>query len=342
METTKDDIDRIILELRQNGSEERSHGVLKLRGVDLSGRDLSRLDLSGADLSGANLSGADLSLCNLEGAVLLRANLKGALLLKANLRNSELTGADLTGANLEEADAAHAGMGMAVLKNAVFFNANLEWGTLTKADVEGADFRAAVLKNARIREASLVRADLTNADMRSADLSLSDVDGAVFNNANLQESRLRLVRNFETASWIGVDVRNINFAGAYRLRRFISDQNYLKEFKESGSFARIVYFFWWLTSDCGRSMMRWFLWIGVQVLVFAFLYSKVGVDYGMYPTFLSPIYYSVVTLTTLGYGDVVPSTVWGQVVAMLEVTTGYLMLGGLISILSTKMTRRAD
>jgi len=68
----------------------------------------------------------------------------------------------------------------------------------------------------------------------------------------------------------------------------------------------------------------------------------VGVDYGPHPTSLSNLYLSVVTLTTLGFGDVIPETVWGQVVVMIEVITGYIMLGGLLSILSNKMARRAD
>ena len=68
----------------------------------------------------------------------------------------------------------------------------------------------------------------------------------------------------------------------------------------------------------------------------------VGVDYGKHPTYLSPLYYSVVTLTTLGYGDVVPASASGQLVAMIEVITGYIMLGGLLSIFSIKMARRGD
>jgi voltage-gated potassium channel Kch len=50
----------------------------------------------------------------------------------------------------------------------------------------------------------------------------------------------------------------------------------------------------------------------------------------------------VVTLTTLGYGDVIPASAGGQVIAMVEVVTGYVMLGGLLSILSNKMARRGD
>ena len=48
------------------------------------------------------------------------------------------------------------------------------------------------------------------------------------------------------------------------------------------------------------------------------------------------------TLTTLGYGDAVPASTAGQIIAMIEVLVGYLSLGGLISIFANKMARRAE
>ena len=59
-----------------------------LRGLDLSGYNLSRADLGGADLRGTNFSGANLS----------RARLEGANLFKAFLDGADLSGAFLYGA----------------------------------------------------------------------------------------------------------------------------------------------------------------------------------------------------------------------------------------------------
>ncbi len=310
---------------------------LDLKGVYLAGEDLSGINLSGTDLSGADLTGA-----NLSGANLFKAILKKTILLKANLKNAELSCADLTEAILEEIDAAQIGLGMACLKGAHLFRANLEGGTLSMANFEGADLRNANLHNSRIREAKLIGADLTNADLRAADMSLSSVNGSSFNNADMRGARLRLVNGFESANWIGVDTRDINFAGAYRLHRFIMDQNFIKEFREASRLSGILYYIWWITSDCGRSMLRWCLWIAIEVFFFAWLYTLVGIDYGDHPTILSPLYFSVTTLTTLGYGDVTPASLAAQVVTMTEVITGYIMLGGLLSIFSNIIARRAD
>ena len=76
-------------------------------------------------------------------------------------------------------------------------------------------------------------------------------------------------------------------------------------------------------------------------LLFGGAYLVLDIDYGEHRTALSPFYYSFVTLTTLGYGDVVPASATAQVVATLEVLLGYVGLGGLLSILANKMARRA-
>jgi hypothetical protein len=56
---------------------------------------------------------------------------------------------------------------------------------------------------------------------------------------------------------------------------------------------------------------------------------------------LSLIYYSIVTFTTLGFGDIYPKPCWLQFWVALEVILGYIMLGGLISILANKLARRS-
>lgn len=65
-------------------------------------------------------------------------------------------------------------------------------------------------------------------------------------------------------------------------------------------------------------------------------------DFGAHQTLLSPLYFSVVTLTTLGYGDVLPVSIAAQIACMVQVVIGYVMLGGALSIFTTKMARRAS
>ncbi|HEY5672142.1 MAG TPA: pentapeptide repeat-containing protein [Malonomonas sp.] len=298
---------------------------------------LREQDLRGASLNGADLRDLDLSGCDLAGAQLFRADLRGA-----NLQGAELAAANLEGAILDEVKAQRAGFGQANLRGASLFLADLQEATLTQANLQGTNLNCVNLGHARLREADLSGADLSEADLRYADLSLSNVHKTNFSNADLRHARLRMMRQFKNALWVGVDIRDINFAGAYLMRQEIIDQNFIKEFRSYNWLSQVLYYPWMLTCDCGRSMFRWCCCIGVMLLVFAYLYTLVEIDYGAYETALSPLYFSVVTMTTLGFGDVMPKTVGAQLVTMLEVSTGYIMLGGLLSIFSNKLARRGD
>jgi len=299
-------------------------------------------DLRGADFSGANLSHLDLSGRDLSGIQLFNADLRGTNLQDANLEGAELSTANLESAILDGANCRQAGLGRANLSHASLFRTNLEGATLTQANLEHANLSCANLKHSRLREANLIFTDLTETDLQYAELSLADIRNANFSNADLRHARLRMMRHFKSSNWIGVDIRDVNFSGAYLMRREIIDQNFIKEFRSSGWLSKMLYYPWLWTCDCGRSMFRWCCCIGGLLLIFTYLYSLVGIDYGSYPTSLSPLYFSVVTLTTLGFGDVAPNSISGQIVVMLEVSSGYMMLGGLLSIFSNKLARRGD
>lgn len=331
--------DSVLKTLRLNcrkGSQTRL-GEFDLRGISLDGEDLSDLDLSGYDLSDSDLRGSDVS-----GAVFTRCRLVGANLSSANLTGCEFLGADLTGADLDGCRADRAGFGVANLTRANFFNAKLAGATFTKANLEEADFGGANLTGSRMLEANLKGVNFTKANLTEVDFESSDLQGADFTNADLRGSRLHYVTHFDQANWIGVDINDVHFCGAYLVRRFIMDENYLQEFRNQGKFYEILYHVWRLTSDCGRSVVRWALVTLAIIALFAVGYGLVSVNYGEYPTFFSPVYFSIVTLTTLGYGDAVPVSVPAQLLAVAEALMGYVMLGGLLSIFANKMARRAD
>ena len=311
--------------------------TLDLRGICLTGEDLSGLDLSRYDLSGANLSGTDLT-----DSVLSWTQLCGAKLCQAKLDGCEFLGSNMSNADLSESFGKRAGFGACDLSGALFIRANLTESTMSDARLCGADLRAAKLRKTSLRNADLTAAHFTRADLKESDLKNSEVRGAVFDLSSLRRARLLGIRNYNRASWVGTDIRQVDYRGAYLVRRFILDENYLYEFKTRSTYHLFLYKLWWVTSDCGRSALRWSLWVLFISFLFAGLYSFVEIDYGSNRTVVSNFYFSIVTLTTLGYGDLYPVSVGAQLLAALEALCGYVGLGGLLSILSNKMARRAD
>ena len=309
---------------------------------DLRGAHLAGMDLSGRDLCGRDLTGADLSECDLSGAELRGTCLEQATLFRCNLEGADLLAAKLRGADLTECKARQAGFGQAHLDDVRAFGANFQGATLSNATLSNADLRSVELQGARMRGADLSRVDLSGADLRDADLTEACALETIFDGADVRSATVTRIMHYQTASFIGADIRNVDFCRAYAMRRFIMDQNYLHEFRTRNRSCQVLYWLWWITSDCGRSFVRWGLCTLVVAVVFAGLYTQVAVDYGDHETALSPLYYSIVTLTTLGYGDVLPTSDAAQALVMIQVVIGYVMLGGMLSMFSNKMARRAE
>ncbi len=320
---------------------------------DLRGNKFTDADLSGLDLTGCDFSGCEMSRCNLTGARCPSANFDGATLYKARLEGAEFLGSTFIEANLSECKAARAGFGMTDFSSTNCFNAKLEDATFVDARIRKADFRAAKMARVRLLEADLEGTDFSQADLTDVDLRETNIDRASFKTATMRGAQLREIKNYMRAEWIGADIRDIDFTGAYLVRQHIIDENYLYEFKHQNKVSKYVYFIWKWTSDCGRSLTRWGLFLSLNVLLFAFIYwglDKWGAPGGggshlkgidtLGGDFIPYLYYSVVTFTTLGYGDVSPVTTAGQIVLIVHIAIGYLGLGALLSILATKFASR--
>ncbi len=330
---------RMIARLRTECTKDNPNRPLNLdlRGIYLVNEDLTNLDMSGYDLSYANLNSSDLSKTVFSYATFHRTSLE-----QSTLNKCEFLGSDLSHAVLNECSAKRCGFGGTDLSYASIISANLSGATFSRSKLVNADLRASNFTKARLTEADLSGAIFTRAIMLESDFKHSNVDGTDFENADMRNCRLLGIKNFKTAKWIGADIRGLDLRGAYLVRRYIADENYLFEFRSVSRLNRVIYTIWLVTSDCGRSLLRWFLFMLSVTLIFSTIYSLVNIDYGDYVTPFSPIYFSFVTLTTLGYGDALPASLTAQIFVTLQAITGYMGLGGLLSILGNKMARRAE
>lgn len=304
---------------------------------DFVGADLRGVDLSACDLRGVDFTGADL-----RDARLIDADMRGAILHGAQLDGAEMARADLRRAVLDHAQCAQVGFGEAKLVGASCFEACFDNASFVGADLRAADLRQTSCSHARFRRARMEGGDFAGADFSHADLVETEVEGACFKQVDFRRARMRHLGGFEHAVFIEADIRDVDFSHAYLLRRFIMDQNYLAELRTRSRWGAVVYWLWWITSDCGRSLARLGVWIAAVTCAFGFAYGFFPIHYGDPETWLSPYYFSLVTLTTLGYGDVLPASVGAQALVMMEVVVGYMMLGGMISIFANKMARRAE
>jgi len=329
-------------------------------GVDLSRANLAGTDfrlthMKGAVLFGANLEGADLSRAHLEGAVLTEANLKGAFLWKAHFEGTDFYQAHLEKVDLSKAHLEGTNLESAILNGANLTDAHLEGAYLAKTHFKGAKFVAASLGELK-------------ADTFDSNCGLSEIERAKLMQYNQKtyfadneflpqwrdyfKGKL-IIFKWDYTNFAGVEIDNANTTHAPDLHRYIKDQNYVYYYKKT---QPLFFKLWKISSDCGHSFLLWAFWSLVICFVFGLAYSIMpapdwmpGFIQNILPevridsvqSWLSYYYFSMVTFSSLGFGDVTPLNKASLVWIMAEVTMGYIMLAGLIAIFINKLARKS-
>jgi len=301
--------------------------------------DLTDLTLDGIFLSMVNCNNVNLTMTTLRGAYLADGDFSSANMTKVDLGQAELRDAIFVKANLTEANLS----GAKIVPGANFNAANL-----TSANCQGID-----LQDADLRETNLTLANLSDVNLTRADLRGAKLWGATLDGAKLAESRLDDA-NLTHVSW---DIRRMS--GRYRgirgldscygnalFKRAAADQDYLDTLKHSVRFSlwgSLLFWIWGLL-DYGRSLWR-------VTLIAAAIGASYGAIYSHWPYLIdytqsvsskfTPYYFSIVTFTTLGFGDVKPASDTGEILVCSEVILGYATLGVLLSVLVEKLARRS-
>jgi uncharacterized protein YjbI with pentapeptide repeats len=306
---------------------------------DLSGVDLSEDDASGYNFSETNLCEADLYQADLKGTNLKLADLRGADLSAAKLIGADLYKCDFTGAFLTEADLSGAYAG-----SACFCGTDLRGASFVGANLTEADFRDANLMSARFRDADLTRGDLTGSDLRHTDFADALLVEMRYGNSRTMRGKYFGIRGLESTSGNALFVRDA------------TDQDYLDTLEHRiagmpsgfGRFVKKKFFGAWGLIDFGRSLVAPAIYAAGLILLFGVVFAlDMSLDWGLFDyegtarSWLTPFYFSVVTYTTLGYGDVTPTNLMGEILVVVEVLLGYTTLGLILSILANKVARRS-
>ena len=164
-------------------------------------------------------------------------------------------------------------------------------------------------------------------------------------------------RRSEKPTEFYLDSEDINEVSNPFFKRYVADQQFIRAFQERNPFWAQV---WRYSSDYGRSLALWAFWSLLIALSFSFVYMPAPAwfpewlgetmphfyqvtvtEANGHLTFWKSFYFSIVTFTTLGFGDVVASNTSARILVTLEVIFGYIMLGGLISIFANKLASRS-
>jgi uncharacterized protein YjbI with pentapeptide repeats len=336
--------------------------VATLSGAALVGADLTEATLVGADLDDALLSGTTLVDASLPGSNLVDADLAGANLANADFREATLTGATLEGArldgtSLEETD----------LRGATLIDAELDGVSLREADLTDATLRGTTLNRVKLENtvfdgidldartefgqvsgwerdadetatAALDRVERLPGPLRSLGRPYTDDDP--LERAEIQYRTIqRLYREQDLREEIGLAVQEQHA----RRKRALADRRLF-------DWLKLAVYRWAL----GYGLKPWNV-LATSLLVIATaagLFPVWGlavtkdsaaidqVSYLQAPTaplaeIGTSLYFSIVTFTTLGYGDVQPMG-FGEMIAVSEALLGALLTAFLVYVLGRR------
>ncbi len=167
----------------------------------------------------------------------------------------------------------------------------------------------------------------------------------------------RFTKNSKNPTEFYLDSQHVDEVANPFFKRYVADQQFIRAFNKANPMLAHL---WRWSSDYGRNLGLWAFWSLFIAFLFAIAYlpypswmpewmqdwspqfhQATGQYSGEPLTFWNSFYFSVVTFTTLGFGDVVADNATARLLVTLEVIFGYLMLGGLISIFANKLASRS-
>ena len=346
-------------------------------GWDWSEADLAGWNLKGLTLSNfrkrANFKRVNFKKANLESAKLIGANMEDTDLEDAISAGVELVGANLQNANFERANLKHANLLVANLQGANLWEVELQGSDLREANLHGADLLGSFLQGVKLigadlQGAKLKSADLGNANLEQADLRDSEFDeGTDLRNANLFQCRFdnSTLRNaVNQLDKIVIQEKDKNYSEAKDV--YLILKNYFRQERMYDLSGEYYYREKLMETKCFRKDKEWLKLIGNHILhkitgfgerpqwvllwwafviflwgFFYWIFNGIMVDSNICynPTPLEALYFSGVTFTTLGFGDIAPKPGIFQLFALLEALLGAIFMAMFIFVFARKMIR---
>jgi uncharacterized protein YjbI with pentapeptide repeats len=313
--------------------------------ADLSGSKLHRTDFGGSNLSGVDFRGADIHETHFGGTELIGANFYdldvrsagfgGATMEEIILESSEMQGLDLSNRDLSGAN----------LKNANLTDTNLR-GT----DLQGADLEGAVVENTDLREADLTDAKTYQTYFHNIRLNRETIlsDPCVYDKNNEYQKAIRVYREYQQI------LKNNSLPDSARRFRVLEkhtkkDQCTSFWTKKGKQISSAIWLY-------GESWKRVLATTVLVISSYSIFYTYLGIGRAerlpdsltifemnigipdLIETFLTGLYFSILTFSTMGYGDLQPSGFIMKFLAGSEALLGGLLLAALVFVLGRRAT----
>jgi hypothetical protein len=346
--------------------QEASLFMAQLQGADLYCAKFQKAYCVAAYLQGAKLKSANFQGANFAGADFKEAKFDSANLQGASLYNARLQGTDLHNANFRDADLSRIKYTTSVRLPDALKNLLIKLLGWRKFDDHLYDL-AAIFNLIFIPIAYCCILAVVPCQWMKIFLPFLPVVvplillNSLYQNLLTDSEKAEILKDLPPSRkqrfmerliaptlWRGAMVESIGSCDPLVLK-YIKDQSWLEaklEESKKSWWSRLWMFLWGISSGYGSNIWLWMFWSLFIALSYGATYwlagdnlVKIVVNLPGDPGWFKYFYFSIVTFTTLGFGDVLPVSGLGEFIVATEVIAGYMMLGGLISIFTNKLAR---
>ncbi|HAR9949057.1 TPA: ion transporter [Salmonella enterica subsp. enterica serovar Typhimurium] len=133
--------------------------------------------------------------------------------------------------------------------------------------------------------------------------------------------------------WLWPEI-SLNYMFAWRAMRAIRVLRILKLLR----FMPSLRVFWSAIISARHQLILFYSFIAIVMIIFgALMYLIEGPKYG-FTTLNASVYWAIVTVTTVGYGDITPHTPLGRIVASVLILIGYSVIAIPTGLITTHMS----
>ncbi len=275
----------------------------------------------------------------------------GQSLVGYSLKNADLTELNLVNHNSKEGyDLSHADLYHAKLCGAHLFHLNLHGASLMKADLRNANLHCANLEDCNLLGVKLTNARIENVTWGEQLLQEKNADKACREGnheemLDLLEQAEEIYRNLRKEA----EIQGLfETSGYFFYKEMVMRRYQLPRLSFQRIVSQVVDWFCGYGERPLNVVLFSLLLIGINAVLYFFLgiqsnaqVVQINLSATLYTNlinFLECLYFSVVTFTTLGYGDLVPIGA-SRPLAALEAFTGNFTIALFVVVFVKKMTR---
>jgi hypothetical protein len=251
--------------------------------------------------------------------------------------------------------------------NTYFFNANFEGANFKKVEFDNCDLPNCNFRNSFLNDVSFKETRFCGSDISGASVAFTHFDDYAVEDKliykpisysyilmylmaivlykigiSVKESWLP---NNHTKFFGGRGAKDLTLATNKEFRSYLNWYDYtlttLQTLDKISLLEKITRVSQLVFTKGWTSLSVLFLWALIINIIFSFIYINLSSQLrGFNGEWLTSFYYSIVTFTTLGYGEIHPIGNLAKIVVIIEVFLGYVILGCFVFILGSKASDR--